>query len=113
MLANRRRRVDVVFGPSRVAVMVDGCFWHGCSQHGVLPKSNTEFWREKIEANRARDRDTDAALVAAGWYVVRVWEHDDPAAAAEVIARVVNERRPEQRRAASPEEFPRVRRRAT
>jgi DNA mismatch endonuclease, patch repair protein len=73
-----RRTADLVFGPARVAVFVDGCFWHGCPDHGTWPKSNAEWWRAKIEANRARDRDTDLRMAGAGWTVVRVWEHEDP-----------------------------------
>ena len=77
-----RRRADVVFAAARVAVYVDGCFWHGCPLHATWPKANAEFWRRKIEANRARDADTDAALAAAGWEVIRVWEHENPGEAA-------------------------------
>jgi DNA mismatch endonuclease, patch repair protein len=63
-----RRRVDITFGPSKVAVMVDGCFWHGCPDHGTLPAvTNREFWDQKIARNRARDRDTNARLSADGW----------------------------------------------
>ena len=70
-----RRRADVVFPRARIAVFVDGCFWHGCPRHGTRPKSNADWWRNKLEANIARDRDTDARLKSAGWRVVRVWEH--------------------------------------
>jgi DNA mismatch endonuclease (patch repair protein) len=69
--------------------MVDGCFWHGCPKHGTWPKENAEWWRQKIERNMARDRDTDAKLTRAGWVSLRVWEHDDPADAAARIAAVV------------------------
>jgi DNA mismatch endonuclease (patch repair protein) len=72
-----RRSIDVAFIGPRVAVFVDGCFWHGCPQHATWPARNAEFWREKIEANRRRDRQTDALLKAAGWRVIRVWEHED------------------------------------
>jgi DNA mismatch endonuclease (patch repair protein) len=92
VLADRRRRVDIVFGPARVAVFVDGCFWHGCPEHETQPKSNASFWREKLEANRQRDRDTDERLCNAGWAVVRVWEHEDADAAADRIQRLVHER---------------------
>jgi DNA mismatch endonuclease (patch repair protein) len=84
-----RRRVDIVFRAARVAVLVDGCFWHGCPQHGTSPKRNADFWRQKIETNRRRDADTDARLAAAGWIVVRVWEHEDLLAAAERVAEAV------------------------
>lgn len=88
-----RREADVVFGPARVAVFVDGCFWHGCPEHGTWPKNNAEFWREKIEGNQARDRDTDARLAEAGWLAVRVWEHEDAEAAAARIETMVAKRR--------------------
>ncbi len=67
-----------LIGP-RVAIFVDGCFWHGCPKHGTWPLRNGAFWREKIEANRRRDRETDSFLRSAGWKVVRIWEHDDVA----------------------------------
>src|SRR5215207_4342941 len=73
-----RRRADVVFGPARVAVFVDGCFWHGCPIHGTWPKKNADFWRDKIETNMRRDTDTDRRLEEAGWLVIRIWEHEDP-----------------------------------
>lgn len=76
VLPDVRRRADVVFGRARVAVLVDGCFWHGCPTHATWPKNNAEFWREKIETNRRRDRDTDRRLLDAGWTVVRIWEHE-------------------------------------
>lgn len=94
VLRDRRRRVDIVFGPARVAVFVDGCFWHGCPEHGTQPASNRPFWRDKIAANQQRDRDTDRRLQGEGWLVVRVWEHDDPEASADRIAEIVRRRRP-------------------
>ena len=93
VLPSVRRRVDVVFGPARVAVFVDGCFWHGCPEHVTWPKSNPDFWRAKIETNRMRDRDTDERLQAIGWRVVRIWEHEDPEDAADRIERLVRSRR--------------------
>ncbi len=77
-----RRRADLVFPRRRVAVYVDGCFWHSCPQHATFPKNNAEWWAAKLAANVQRDRDTDARLQAAGWTVVRVWEHEDPVVAA-------------------------------
>jgi DNA mismatch endonuclease (patch repair protein) len=71
-----RRRADVVFIEARVAVYMDGCFWHGCPEHGTWPKRNAEWWREKIERNRLRDADTNRMLAEAGWGVVRIWEHE-------------------------------------
>lgn len=82
-----------MFGPARVAVYVDGCFWHGCPVHATWPRSNEAYWREKIYTNRLRDRDTDERLRAAGWEVVRVWEHEDMASAAERLEKIVRERR--------------------
>jgi DNA mismatch endonuclease (patch repair protein) len=71
-----RRSIDVAFTRAKVAVFVDGCFWHGCPEHGTSPRANSAWWRAKIEANRARDRDTSARLAEQGWRVMRVWEHD-------------------------------------
>ena len=87
-----RRKADLVFPRAKVAVFVDGCFWHGCPEHGSSPKANAAWWRDKIEANVRRDRDTDARLTDAGWCVVRIWEHDDPQWAARRIAEEVARR---------------------
>lgn len=89
-----RRQADIVFGPARVAVFVDGCFWHCCPDHATSPKANGAWWATKLAANVARDRDTDERLNAAGWTVVRVWEHEDPTAAAARIAELVRSRIP-------------------
>lgn len=86
-----RRRADVLFVDERVAVYVDGCFWHGCPTHGTWPKANADFWRDKIEANRRRDADTNERLTKAGWHVIRFWEHDDPVQAARTVERAVRE----------------------
>lgn len=80
-----RRKGDIVFPRQRVVVFVDGCFWHGCPQHATAPRHNAEWWRRKLGANVERDRDTDARLADAGWVGIRVWEHEDPAAAADLI----------------------------
>ncbi|MFJ4668385.1 very short patch repair endonuclease [Kitasatospora purpeofusca] len=88
-----RREADILFGPARVAVFVDGCFWHGCPKHATWPKNNADFWREKIEKNRTRDNDTDTRLAEAGWLSVRVWEHENPTQAAERIVTLVHDRR--------------------
>lgn len=92
-LPDLRRRADLVFGPSRVAVYVDGCFWHGCPEHGTRPIANAAWWRDKIARNRARDADTDLRLEEAGWLVVRAWEHEDPRAVAERVMGLVRSRR--------------------
>lgn len=87
-----RRRADLVFTRARVAVYVDGCFWHRCPSHGTMPKANREWWTAKLEANVQRDRDTDRRLAAAGWIVVRVWEHEPTDEAAKRVADVVRRR---------------------
>ena len=89
-----RREADLVFGPARVAVFVDGCFWHGCPEHGTWPKNNADYWRTKIETNRRRDANTDAILLEAGWLAVRVWEHEPADVAASRVIETVRERRP-------------------
>ena len=82
-LEHLRREADIVFPRARVAVFVDGCFWHGCPLHGQRsPSTNSWYWVEKIATNKARDAETDELLVAAGWRVVRVWEHEDAEAMA-------------------------------
>lgn len=92
-VVGRRRRVDIAFTRAKVAVFVDGCFWHRCPEHGSLPKANRAWWTEKLEANERRDRDADTELVAAGWLVIRVWEHEDPIEAADCIEAAVRTRR--------------------
>ena len=82
-----------MFGPARVAVYVDGCFWHGCPQHGNRPARNAAYWAGKLDRNRQRDADTDAQLTAAGWLAVRLWEHEPPEEAARRVAHVVRQRR--------------------
>lgn len=71
-----RRTADVVFTRARIAVFVDGCFWHGCPTHHTVAKTNAEFWAAKVEGNRRRDRETDELLRAQGWLVIRIWEHE-------------------------------------
>ncbi|MQA24928.1 MAG: DNA mismatch endonuclease Vsr [Micromonosporaceae bacterium] len=88
-----RRTADVVFRPSRVAVEVRGCFWHGCPEHYRAPSANDTYWSAKVTRNMARDEATERTLADAGWQLITVWEHDDMAAAAEQILDVVNERR--------------------
>jgi DNA mismatch endonuclease, patch repair protein len=85
-----RVTADVVFGPAKVAVFVDGCFWHSCPEHSVLPKSHRRWWRVKLNGTIDRDRRADEELTARGWHVIRVWEHEAPAAAAERIAQLLS-----------------------
>lgn len=84
-----RRTADLVFPRQRVAVFVDGCFWHGCPTHYTAPVAHSDYWANKVATNSARDRETDQYLLEAGWTVVRVWEHDDPALTAALIEGVV------------------------
>lgn len=80
-----RRRPDLVFPRLRVVVFVDGCFWHSCPEHATKPKSNAEWWAEKLARNVARDRQADRDLDRAGWRVVRVWEHESAAVASDRV----------------------------
>jgi DNA mismatch endonuclease (patch repair protein) len=82
---DRYVRPDVVFTRARLAVFVDGCFWHRCPEHGSDPRSNIEFWRSKFDATLRRDRADERALRSAGWTVIRVWEHEPARQAAERI----------------------------
>ncbi len=91
-LPGSRRRADIVFTRTRVVVYVDGCFWHGCPDHATVPKANRDWWSVKLQANVARDRDTDDRLREAGWEVVRLWEHEDAASAAHRVEAVVRQR---------------------
>ena len=84
---------DIVFGPAKVAVFVDGCFWHSCPDHGVLPKNNREWWRTKLRANRERDLRKNQELEELGWLVIHVWEHEKVGPAADGIESLVNRRR--------------------
>lgn len=88
-----RRKVDIVMSGPKVAVDVRGCFWHGCTTHGALPKRNAVAWSTKLATNRARDLDTAQRLADDGWKLVVVWEHDDMAAVALEIASIVKQRR--------------------
>lgn len=72
-----RRRADIVFPRLKLAVFVNGCYWHSCSKHGSWPKANAEWWRAKLLANRERDRETDLLLRRTKWTVIRIWEHED------------------------------------
>ena len=87
-----RRTADIVFRPTKVAVFIDGCFWHGCPEHGSKPKTNRDYWLPKLRANKRRDTEIDLALRKAGWLVIRVWEHEDPKKVCRRIVRSVNGR---------------------
>lgn len=89
VLTRPHRVADIAFPRLRIAVFVDGCFWHGCPMHATWPKSNPEFWRHKIETNRSRDADTTAKLEAADWKVFRVWAHESPSDVAAAISLLV------------------------
>jgi DNA mismatch endonuclease (patch repair protein) len=90
---SRRRRADVLLRGARIAVYVDGCFWHSCPDHQHLPRANRDWWLRKLDSIVERDVDTDAAVHAAGWWPLRVWEHEDPTAVAKWIVLLVNARR--------------------
>jgi DNA mismatch endonuclease (patch repair protein) len=77
----------------KVAVYIDGCFWHSCPKHSTIPKANRDWWVRKLDRNKERDQQTDRALSRHGWKVIRIWEHEDPIAAANRIEKVVKERR--------------------
>ncbi|MCQ8181008.1 very short patch repair endonuclease [Methylomonas sp. SURF-1] len=95
VLKRPRRVADLAFAKLKIAVFVDGCFWHGCPEHASWPKSNSEFWLQKIEANRARDADTDVKLKEIGWTVIRIWEHECPEMAANAIKTIIDTKRNE------------------
>lgn len=88
------RRADIVFTRQKVAVFIDGCFWHGCAVHYTSPRANSTFWAEKVAGNRARDIETEQALVAAGWTVIRAWEHEPTTEVVHRIETVLSSRRP-------------------
>jgi DNA mismatch endonuclease (patch repair protein) len=92
-LPDLRRTADLVFRPAKVAVFIDGCYWHGCPKHYVPPKTNQGYWSEKVARNMARDQDTNQQLTKAGWLVLRFWEHEPSTACAAQIAAEVRERR--------------------
>lgn len=86
-----RRTIDIAFTRARIAVFVDGCFWHGCPEHGSSPHHNAAWWRDKIARNRERDAQTTRHLEGLGWTVVRVWEHESPDDVAPRVERAVRE----------------------
>lgn len=86
---DRRRRADIVFTKIRLAVFIDGCFWHGCPVHYVPPATNSIYWEAKVVRNRERDLETTTRLEKSGWSVLRLWEHEDPDQAAELVQETV------------------------
>lgn len=88
-----RRTADLVFTRVKVAVFLDGCFWHGCPEHHTMPATNNGYWLDKVTRNRARDIETNRLLADAGWTVLRFWEHEDPEPCASRVADVVGELR--------------------
>jgi len=88
-----RGRPDIVFPTEKVAVFVDGCFWHSCPEHATVPRSNHEWWVAKLEANSERDRRHTRELEGSGWTVLRYWEHDEVSQAATQVEATVRARR--------------------
>lgn len=86
--------MDIAFGKLRVAVFLDGCFWHGCPEHATSPRSNAEWWRSKLDRNIARDRETTDHLASENWTVLRFWEHESKEEIADRIMRAVASKRP-------------------
>ena len=89
-----RRTIDIAFTRARVAIFIDGCFWHGCAEHGTSPSSNRAWWSTKLLANQQRDEDTTQHLERSGWTVLRYWEHEQPEAILGAIGRVLGARAP-------------------
>ena len=84
-----RRTADIVFTKQRVAVFIDGCYWHACPEHGTRARTNADYWSAKLQRNVARDADTTARLEAAGWTVLRFWEHEKPTEVANEVAGII------------------------
>jgi len=90
-LPTARHTADMIFTRARIAVFIDGCWWHGCPQHYRPPSSNTSYWAAKVARNRERDKLADEALAEADWTVIRIWEHEPPELAANRIIRAVRD----------------------
>jgi DNA mismatch endonuclease, patch repair protein len=88
----RRRSIDIAFTRARVAVFIDGCFWHGCPSHKNIPAANNAWWAAKLATNRARDAATGEHLQDLGWTVIRTWEHENMIEVADQIADLVRNR---------------------
>ena len=100
-----RRTVDIAFTRARLAVLVDGCFWHSCPEHQVVPKANREWWKWKFATNEARDADTDVRLTALGWAVIRLWEHESQEVGANRIQKWIEDLQQRDQRPKNPSEF--------
>lgn len=87
-IAGLRSRADIVFTRLRIAVYLDGCFWHRCPQHGTTPRANADYWVPKLARNQERDAAATKVLTEAGWIVLRFWEHEEPASVVDHIAAV-------------------------
>ena len=94
MPGQRRRTIDIAFTRQKLAVFVDGCFWHGCPEHGTSPRANSQWWLRKLEANHARDLDTNSMLRDRGWTVLRIWEHEEAACAATNVHEILSPQYP-------------------
>ncbi|MEU8498011.1 very short patch repair endonuclease [Streptomyces lavendulae] len=90
-----RRKIDIAFTRAKLAVLIDGCFWHGCPEHATSPKANATWWRQKLDRNVERDRETNAQLLSTGWTVLRFWEHEPPEAVMRQVAMAVEQERAE------------------
>lgn len=88
-----RRTIDIVFPKAKIAIFLDGCFWHGCPKHATHPKANAEWWRNKLDRNIRRDIETTEHLTSTGWTVLRFWEHEDPLIVASQVQDVVERER--------------------
>ncbi|WP_323740671.1 very short patch repair endonuclease [Microcella flavibacter] len=93
--ANKRRRADIVFTRRRLAIYIDGCFWHSCPLHRTSPRANSDYWEPKLRRNVERDRETTAALAAAGWSVFRFWEHEPPELVVATVIAALRDQVPE------------------
>jgi len=87
-----RRTIDIAFPGKKIAVMVDGCFWHGCPEHWTLSKHHSEYWENKIRENTQRDTSTNEMLSKAGWHVIRLWEHESVTTMADTVERAVRQK---------------------
>ncbi|MFE0818241.1 very short patch repair endonuclease [Streptomyces sp. NPDC058807] len=100
-LPDLRRTADMVFRPTKVAVFIDGCYWHGCPEHYVPPRTNAGYWSEKVLRNMDRDRDTDQRLREAGWLVLRFWEHESAEECSLAVCKAVSDRKAHVEKASS------------